>query len=154
MKSPLRFLILAAAALCVAAPAAAKPTPKPPKGQLGVNVRVTNRTQHCAWVTIYFARFYTPWAIAHDPHNRPRFVHVDSYYDFNILIPDVLPASPAEIKVRTEVMRNADCSGGQIADLSEENKAVYGDSAAGMIKLLNSELSGDAKNGFRLTKPY
>jgi hypothetical protein len=154
MRNSFRFLILAAVFTSFATSAIAAPTPKPVKGQLSVSVRVTNRTKHCAWVTIYFARFYTPWTIAHEPYNRPRFVRDDAFFDFRgILIPDVLPASPGEIKVRAEVMRNADCSGGQIADLSAENKSVFGDQGGGMLRALESELTGDAATGFHLSTP-
>lgn len=153
MKSPFRFFVLAVAILSLTASAIAEPTPKPLKGPLGINVRVVNQTHNCAWVTIYFARFYTPWAIASDPHNRPRFVHVDAYYDFGVVIPDVLPKSPGEIKVRAEVMRNSDCSGGRIADISVENKSVYGDQAAGLITHIESKLTGNAQTGFHLSGP-
>lgn len=153
MKSPLRLPVLAAAILSLTAIAIAAPAPKPLKGPLGVNVHVANHTRNCAWITIYFARFYTPWAIASDPHNRPRFVHVNAYYDFGVVIADVLPKSPGEIKVRAEVMRNADCSGGRIADISVENKSVFGDQGAGHLKKLVSRLTGDASHGFHLSGP-
>lgn len=156
MRNLLRFLSLAGALLSLTASAIAgpTPTPKPLKGQLAATIRVVNKTKNCAWITIYFARFYTPWTIPQDPFNRPRFVHVDAFFDFKLFIPDVLPASPAEVKVRAEVMRNADCSGGQIADLSAENRAVYGDKGAGMLKELNSELTGDPAHGFRISTPF
>lgn len=153
MTSLFRFIVLAAAVVSFSATAMAKPTPKPLKGPLGINVRVVNKTHYCAWITIYFARFYTPWAIAGDPHNRPRFVHPDAFYDFGVVIADVLPKSPGEIKVRAEVKANADCSGRTIRDISAENKAIYGDQAAGHLKHVQSELTGDATHGFHLSAP-
>ena len=145
--------VLAAALVATIGPDTAAAAPKPLKGPLGITVRVTNQSRTCAWVTVYYARVYTPWTIASDPHNRPRFVHPNAFYDFGVVIPDVLPKSPAEIKVRTEVARNANCSGGTVRDLSAENKAIYGDQGAGHLKTVRSTLSGDVQHGLHLSKP-
>jgi hypothetical protein len=133
---------------------ASTPTPKPVKGPATVVVvRVTNQSNTCAWVTIYWATFYTPWSIAGDAHNRPRFVHKGGFYDFAITVANPMPVPiPAEIKVRTEVTRNADCSGGTLVNHEAVNKGILADpGTAGMKATVFSVLSGS--NPYHLSEP-
>jgi len=81
------------------------------------NVSVKNDTQHCAWVTAYTAYGMTRWEIVSDEHGRPRWVRPGVNQQF------MLPQEP-ELKLRAEMTRNADCSGGVIADVYDVKKGL------------------------------
>ncbi|HEV7179718.1 MAG TPA: hypothetical protein VGN11_07595, partial [Candidatus Baltobacteraceae bacterium] len=117
-------------------------------GLFTATVRVTNTSATCAWVTIYFATFYKPWIIAGLPNNRPRFVHKGGFYDFgDIIFEQLIPPAtiPGEIKVRAEFTKNADCTGGTIADESAQNKGILPDGGTlGLYASVYSTLSGSS----------
>ena len=81
------------------------------------NVMLKNDTAHCAWVTVYTAYGLTRWEIVSGAHGRPRHVKAGVSQQF------MLPQEP-EMKVRAEVLRNADCSGGTIADVYDVKKGL------------------------------
>jgi hypothetical protein len=85
------------AALSTSACSGGSSAPPPPQDLTGpgvftASVRVTNLSDRCAWVTIYYATFYKPWIIAGSPINRPRFVQVGGFFDFSgLLFEQLLP---------------------------------------------------------------
>lgn len=81
------------------------------------NVSIKNDTGHCAWVTVYTAYGLTRWEIVEDQYGRPRFVKPGANQQF------AFPLEP-ELKVRAEITRNADCSGGNIADVYDIRKGI------------------------------
>jgi hypothetical protein len=81
------------------------------------NVMIKNETGHCAWVTVYTAYGMTRWEIVSGQYGRPRHVMPGVSQQF------MFPQEP-ELKVRAEVARNADCSGGNIADVYDVRKGI------------------------------
>jgi hypothetical protein len=145
------------AALSTSACSGGSSAPPPPQDLTGpgvftASVRVTNLSDRCAWVTIYYATFYKPWIIAGSPINRPRFVQVGGFFDFSgLLFEQLLPPAtiPGEIKVRAE-FKNADCTGGTFADTSAENKGILPDPGTfGLVATEYSTLSGSGASGGR-----
>lgn len=119
-----RLVLSALAALVCVASAGAQTVPK----TTVVEVHVRNQSNTCAWVTIYWGRLYTPWTIENAPEGRPRFVGHNATQSFFVRFtnPTSVPL-PAEIKVRAEFTRNANCSGGNIADHDNYNKGINAD---------------------------
>ncbi len=99
MKRFLSVVVLAAVALAVVLPA--------PASAIIRGVSFANHTSHCVWMTIYHDDM--GWEIYGDAARRPRHIRsgvtfvIDSTYTQNV-------------KVRAQVERNADCSGGTIDD--------------------------------------
>lgn len=112
--------------------------------QTVVNVSVVNLSATCAWVTIYWGRPHTAWHIeAETPQSRPQFVHKGKYNVFPVIFRNTTPIPlPMEVKVRAEFQRNADCSGGTIADHSAQRKGIAVDRGLVQIVKVSSELSG------------
>ncbi len=81
------------------------------------NAMVKNDSGHCAWVTAYTAYGMTRFEIVQDPNGRPRYVKPGVSQQF------MLPMEP-EMKLRAEITRNADCSGGTIADVYDVKKGL------------------------------
>lgn len=112
--------------------------------QTVVNVSVVNRSATCAWVTIYWGRPHTMWHIEGEtPQSRPQFVHKGKYHVFPVIFrnPTHIPL-PMEVKVRAEFQRNADCTGGTIADHSAARKPVGHDRGILQIIKVTSTLEG------------
>ena len=112
--------------------------------QTVVNVSVINHSATCAWVTIYWGRPHTTWHIEGEtPQSRPQFVHKGKYHVFPVIFRNTTPISlPMEIKVRAEFQRNADCTGGTIADHSAQRKGVGYDKGFVQIIKVSSDLAG------------
>ena len=117
------FLVALATLLCIS-PASAQTVPK----VTVFDIRVRNYSSTCAWITIYWGRIYTPWVIENAPPGRPRFLKPRQSDVFAVAFtnPTSVPLS-AELKVRAEFTRNPDCSGGNIADHSQERKGLISD---------------------------
>lgn len=115
-----KIALLAAMALLCVAPSAAQSVK-----QTVVYVKVSNHSDRCAWVTIYWGRPHVPWTIEHEtPDGRPQFVHKGKYHVFPVIFrnPTSVPLT-MEIKVRAE-FQNADCGGRTAADREAYNKSV------------------------------
>ena len=102
-------------------------------------VTIKNESNKCAWVTIYFASFYTPWEIVNRPEkSKPQFLRPGEEHFFGI-------GHETEIKIRAEVKANADCTGGTIADTYDIKKDGNGKSSLYMkAHLMNTS------NGYNL----
>ena len=104
MKRWLPIAALIAASLTpIAAPAAS------------TAVEVHNTSKSCAWITIYASYPGLPWAIVVPPVSlRAGQSHLfklgSRYY--------------TDVKARAEVKKNADCSGGNIADVQDYRKGL------------------------------
>lgn len=134
-----RITLVAVLALLCLAPSGAQSVK-----QTVVNVTVANNSATCAWVTIYWGRPHLPWQIEGEtPQSRPQFVHKGKYHVFPVIFRNTTPvALPMEIKVRAEFQRNADCSGGTIADHSAQRKPVGVDKGLVQIIKVTSNLVG------------
>ena len=112
--------------------------------QTVANISVVNTSATCAWVTIYWGRPHTAWHIESEtPQSRPQFVHKGKYHIFPVIFRNTTPMPlPMEVKVRAEFQRNADCTGGTIADHSAQNKGFATDRGLVQIIKLTSNLSG------------
>jgi len=109
-----------------------------------IYLTLDNNSNSCAWITIYRATFYLPWSIVGEAEGRPRFVRPHAKQVFGFVFPQTPVPVPGEMKVRAEVTRNADCSGGTIRDIDSVNKSIFPDSGAGGIKgTFFVNLSGD-----------
>jgi hypothetical protein len=81
-------------------------------------VTIKNETTKCAWITMYFASFYTPWDIAHhlpDKSDAPRWLKPGETSKWPM-------GAEREMKIRAEVKQNADCTGPTIADTYDIRK--------------------------------
>lgn len=134
-----KITLVAVMALMCLAPAGAQSVK-----QTVVNVSVSNRSATCAWVTIYWGRPHTAWHIEGEtPQSRPQFVHKGKYHVFPVIFRNTTPMPlPMEIRVRAEFQRNADCSGGTIADHSADRKPVGHDRGLVQIIKVSSDLTG------------
>ena len=107
----------ALAALCgmlgaVLAPSFALPALAYPQA-----VTVTNGTSKCAFVSVYEAAKGLPWEIPLRLDSKPRYIKPGQNYRFML-------NRRSELKVRAEVTRYADCSGGELADVSNRNSYI------------------------------
>lgn len=112
MKTFLRSVALAVALVVVGGLLASPPASANING-----VTVFNKSDRCAWITIYWApNFYIPYMIANrNDAERPQFVKPGESHKFPT-------GDVAEMKVRAEVTKNADCSGGTIKDTYDIRK--------------------------------
>jgi hypothetical protein len=102
-------------------------------------VTIKNESNKCAWVTIYFASFYTPWEIVERPEaSKPQFLKPGEEHHFGI-------GHETEIKIRAEVKANADCTGSTIADTYDIKK----DSNGKKSLYMNAHLM-NTSNGYNL----
>jgi hypothetical protein len=79
---------------------------------------VYNTTHTCAWVTVDTANMMSPWR-----NDAFHYVKPGESYPFKV------EARP-ELKVRAEPTKNADCSGGKIADVDTVQKRGIDDISA------------------------
>jgi hypothetical protein len=95
-------------------------SPKPLKvSPVVYRIKFHNFTDHCAWVTPYYAFLYTPYEIT---RYGPRAVRAHEDTLIEGVTANVLSfMMPLEIKVRAEIKRNG-CSGENLSDISAENK--------------------------------
>jgi hypothetical protein len=80
-------------------------------------VVVTNGTSKCAFISVYEAGKGLPWELPLRLDSKPRYVKPGENYRF------FLNRRP-ELKVRAEVTRYANCTGGELADVSNRNSDV------------------------------
>ena len=80
-------------------------------------VIVTNGTSKCAFVSVYEAAKGLPWEIPLRLDSKPRYIKPGQNYRFTL-------NRRSELKVRAEVARYADCSGGELADVSNRNSDI------------------------------
>lgn len=121
-----------------------------------IDVEVTNNSNSCAWVTVYWGRFHTPWVIEKGPEGRPRSVAPHHTNRFVVPFTEVGPIPlPAEIKVRSEFWAGAACSGRQVADRSAENKGIVLKGILSHVEL-PAKLYGPPDTGYtvRLEQPH
>jgi hypothetical protein len=78
-------------------------------------VTIENHSTRCAWITVYWAEFYHPFEIVNYSDSKPQFLRPGAKHHFGL-------AHPAEVKIRAEVTKNADCTGGMIADTYDVRK--------------------------------
>lgn len=110
-----------------------------------VVVHVVNHSNACAWVTVYRAIILSDWRAQHSEFVRPGSseTFVAPPWKMNVR---------AQIKVRAEVTRSADCKGGTIADITQVNMDVRPDPGAvdGRATLM-TRLTGS--NPYQLSVP-
>jgi hypothetical protein len=85
------------------------------------HIELKNTSSSCAWVTFYSSYAMNPtWSIATGAL-RPRFLKPGEALGG--------PVDWSEVKLRAEVTKNSDCSGGQIADVydvfKDNRSAIY-----------------------------
>jgi hypothetical protein len=90
------------------------------------HIRFSNVSKTCAWITWYYSTPGMPWAIWKGFDSHPQFVRPGVSRDFMISHANAmrLPV-PADIKLRAEFKRNADCSGSTEADYQVSRKAIF-----------------------------
>lgn len=76
------------------------------------SVGVTNKTDKCAWITVYYSDALSPWSIY---PGTPGFLKPGLQVGWGI-------NRKSEIKIRAEVKAHADCSGPTIADTWDVRK--------------------------------
>jgi hypothetical protein len=76
------------------------------------SVGLTNKTDKCAWITVYFSDALSPWSIY---PGTPGFLKPGQSIGWGI-------NKKSEIKIRAEVKAHADCSGPTIADTYDVRK--------------------------------
>jgi hypothetical protein len=91
----------------------------------GAQITVANRSDMCAWITIYKATTLTSWSIETNGASRPQYVRPGASHTFQAVMPTAL-AIPTEIKVRAQLDRAANCStkSSRVPDLSREMKGL------------------------------
>jgi hypothetical protein len=110
-----RFVVSTAlAALCGMLGAVLLPSFALPALAYPQAVIVTNGTAKCAFVSVYEAGKGLPWEIPLRLDSKPRYIKPGQNYRFTL-------NRRSELKVRAEVTRYADCSGGELADVSNRN---------------------------------
>jgi hypothetical protein len=114
-------------------------SPAPARANIDT-VTIKNNSDKCAWVTIYFASFYTPWEIVNRPEaSKPQFLRPGQEHFFGI-------GHETEIKIRAEVTKNADCSGGTIGDTYDVRKDGNGKASL----YLKAHLVNNGRGGYNL----
>jgi hypothetical protein len=110
-----------------------------------VVVHIVNHSNTCAWFTVYRAIILSNYRAEHSGFVRPGTSETFVAPPWNMNV-------RAQIKVRAEVTRTADCKGGTIADISEENKNVRPDpGSADARATLTTRLTGT--NPYQLSVP-
>lgn len=91
----------------------------------GASITVANRSDMCAWITIYKANSFSKWAIETMPQSRPRFLQPGAVHTFSAVMPTAMQI-PTEIRVRAQMERTGNCSRAsrEVANLNREIKGL------------------------------
>ena len=104
------------------------------------DVDIANKSDRCAWFTVYESDPVRPWHILSSDNNRPRFLKPGESYLFPL--EDWGGSGAIEVKVRAEVKADRVCGGGVVKDTYDIRKNPPGNHPK--AQLVNSN------NGYNL----
>lgn len=84
------------------------------------DVDIANKSDRCAWFTVYEADPVRPWHMLSSENNRPRFLKPGESYLFPL--ENWMGSGAIEVKIRAEVKADRACGGGVVKDTYDVRK--------------------------------